>query len=217
MFLISGCYCFNGATSTPPNVRYLEGSKSSAECDDWGGKGKSFQVNGYIGFPNSHALKKDYKQRFSPSNSSDYKLKTIGQFGFRVEKYVRSFVIPYRVLGIGIDYSQGFQEVSYTLNTSKSSHNIHNHRAMLSLNHMTLVKGNFIGYLTLQGGVNQIIHRYSNELPLIEKQKIIEPIDFAYRVGYGFQYYLKGAWGLAIEGGYGDGAYFKAGLFWWFY
>ena len=54
-------------------------------------------------------------------------------------------------------------------------------------------------------------------LKLIENQKITEPIDFAYRVGYGFQYYLKGSWGFAIEGGYGDGAYVKAGLFWWFY
>lgn len=157
------------------------------------------------------------KTRLNVPNSEEYSMNSIGQFGVRVEKYIPSLITNYAVLGLGLDYSQGFHNVEYTIDGSLNSCQIQQHMAMISANHMTLVRGRVIGYLSLQGGVRQFVNKHSNELQLIEQTKTKDPMEFAYRVGYGFQYYPKGPWGISVEGGYGDAAYVRAGLFWWFH
>ena len=192
-------------------------SKPQPLCNNWGGGGRSFQLNGYYGFSTSESLKRDYIARFVHTDVTDYQLNSIGQFGIRTEKYFPSIITSHAVLGVGIDYSQGYHDLTYhTIGSQyKTDYTIQNHRTMLSLNHMTWVRGRIVGYLTLQGGISQIIKKYSIEDPIIESLKSSEPVEFAYRVGYGFQYYPAGLWGFSIEGGYGDGTYIRAGMFWW--
>lgn len=213
---LSSCYCFNRVTPTVSSVRQLKTSKPLPLCDNWGGAGRSFQLNSYYGFPSTESLKKNLKSQLSLNEANNYRMNSIGQFGVRIEKYIPSLITNYSVFGLGLDYSHGFYEANYTSALTNYTQNVKQYTTMISANHMTLVQGRFVGYLTLQGGIRQFVRKYSSELPAIEQQKIKTPVEFAYRLGYGFQYYPKGPWGVSLEGGYGDAAYIRAGLFWWF-
>lgn len=197
-------------------MRHLRVSKVRPLCESWGGDGKSFQINGYYGFPTSETLRDDYNRRLLSSDASQVSYSSNNQYGLRMEKYVPSLITSNAVLGFGLDYSLGYHQLSYSTPTSTGKHFVQNNQVMLSMNHMTLVTGRFIGYLTLQGGINQISDKHHIISPIDSYQTTKYPFDFAYRVGYGFQYYPMGLWGIAVEGGYGDGAYVRAGLFWWF-
>ncbi len=215
--LLSSCYCFNKVTPTVSSVRQLRTSKPLPLCNNWGGDGRSYQVNGYYGFLSSGILKKDLSERFNVSASEDFSMRSNGQFGVRLEKYIPSLITNHAVLGIGLDYSRGFHSINYSVYGSLNSYRVQQHTAMISINHMTWVQGRTIGYLSLQGGIRQYVSNHSNQTQFIEQTKIKDPMAFAYRVGYGFQYYPKGLWGVSVEGGYGDAAYVRAGLFWWFH
>lgn len=219
-FALTGCYCFNKTVPDVSSIRRLSTSKPSPLCDSWGGScegRRSFLLNAYYGFPIMNSMKTDYISKYVDPTATDYTLSTKGLFGVRMEKYIGTFITPYAVLGLGIDYSQAFINIQYTdLNaTYTNQYDLINHRTLLSINYMTLVNRNTIGYLTFQGGISQIKRKFSSDNTNLPNSKVLEPAKFDYRIGYGFQYYPVGPWGIAIEGGYGGGAYVKVGLFFW--
>lgn len=213
--ILTGCYCFKTIPTTS-SIRHLRTSKTSSLCDDWiGGGGRSVQVNAYYGFPST--VKNNYDKAYDIDLVENYEFSTIGQFGLRAEKYLPSFVTPFRVLGVGIDYSQAYVNLQYTnLNgTQETVCDFTHYRAMLSINHMTWVKRRLIGYLTFQGGINMVKRKSISGDPNFQFQNVFNPVNFAYRGGYGFQYYLKGPWAVSIEGGYAGGAYVRVGFLCW--
>lgn len=218
LVVLSSCYCFNEAVTIAPEPRELNRRHEGYKCIDWGGKGKSFQMNSYYGFPSSIKLRntlKNWTNTTADFTKHDYK--TTGQFGLRVEKYLPSFIVPFRVLGVGFDYAYGQHTIDLSAQGESSSFAIQNHRMMVSVNHMTFVQGSFIGYASLQSGVNKLSYIKENDMLSLEGNNQVERLDFAFRIGYGLQYYFKNSLALTLEMGYGDGAYLRAGFVWWFY
>lgn len=220
--LLGSCYCFNKTGPSESSIRHLRTSKPAPPCRlECGGgpNSRSYQLNGYYGVPKTVAVRDSYINNYTDSNTADYSLSSIGQFGIRFERYMGSFITNFPVLGLGIDYSQAYSTFNNTPinSTYGSQYNLTHHRAMLSLNHMTWVRSKMIGYLTLQGGIGLVQRNFSSDDPLLQNSKATESPTFAYRVGYGFQFYMPGPWGIALEGGYGGGAYGRVGLFWWIF
>lgn len=212
---LTGCYCFK-TTSSNSSVRNLDGTNYSVQYEPCNGNDKSVLVNAYYGFPSSE--KQEYTDRFSTQTTAHQEFSTIGVFGVRVEKYILSFKIPYKVLGLGIDYSQAYFELNQQYSGSQidTTRSFVQHRTMLSINHMTFVRSNSIGYLTFQGGLNNVKETISSNDPNFHSKEFFQPATFAYRIGYGVQYYPTGGrWGIALEAGYGGGAYGRAGIFCW--
>lgn len=213
-FLFS-CYCFHkvrGASS----VRDLTVAKSYSNCHVWGGRGKTFQFNMYYGYPPMDLNR--YRSQQIPAASETIRTKVTGQFGIRAEKYIPVYK-GFHVLGLGLDYSQNRFGMEYTLSGSsyRETSSFTEHRVMLSANFMTWVSRHWIGYVTLQGGINRTHKTITSKDSGLVTQEVSLPGTFGYRAGYGLQYYLKGPWGFALEGGYGGGAYVRLGIFAWIF
>ncbi len=215
VFAMQGCYCFYEGSAA--NVRYLSHHTYSPICE-WGNlNGRTLQFNGYYGFPKTDV--KHYSTAYLDNTTSDGRLSSFGVAGFRAEKYVTPFgIIPYTVLGLGLDYSTSALKLSYknTINNNSYSHdlNFSTNRVMLSANYITIAYGRFMNYVILQGGYNFTGRKKSTDEPGFCYKKVSGQ-TWQCRIGSGFQYYVHGAIALVFEGGYGGGCYFKTGLCCW--
>lgn len=217
-FLQSSCYCF--LESTPANVRYMNKHNYFPLCEPWAIDGYNMQANAYYGFPNIDL--NDYKDKYEPYAPAGFdRSAALGIFGFRLEKYVSPFgIIPNCILGLGLDYSFSRSDLEFKSVVSGSDYNNRlsfiNNRCLFSMNLMTMVKGNWIGYTTLQGGLLFTRPISTGNDPYFAFNKSKSSSTFNYRIGYGFQRYLNNRFALTLEGGYGGGAYFKTGFCYWF-
>ena len=211
---LSGCYCLKTYSSGVSDFERATVNKDSGLC--CGHEGRSVEVNAYYGAPFTE--KKEYVDRYSTLSSESTEFSSVGQFGLRIEKHISYLNIPYRVLGVGVDYSQTYFNIEqkYAGNQADTAHSFVQHRTVLSINHMTFIRKKSIGYLTFQGGVNNVRETIRSNSTDFQSQRMFQPATFAYRIGYGLQYYPTGGrWGIALEGGYGGGAYVRAGVFCW--
>lgn len=211
---LTGCYCVSVPSSAHP--RNLRPAQGYSICMGHGGDGKSMEATVYYGVPQMDRA--DIEARYDVPSISTIEYGNFNQFGVRGEYYVNSPLFGFKVLGLGLDYSVDRFSVRSILtgNAPDSLDRYARNRLMLSVNHMTWVRPKMIGYLIAQGGVQQTFLR-SEILSSgggVTKSKL--PLAFDYRFGYGFQFFLNGPWGINVEGGYGGGAYGKAGLFLWF-
>lgn len=185
----------------------------------FGGSKRFVQLNPYYG--SFSTVKDELESSYSTSPNSDFKFKTNGLFGLRAETHISPGFVPYKVLGIGIDYSftrinTSFSEI-VNFQTVKNNLNFDANRILLSANLYTLVtRYRLLGYISLQGGLTQISKRYLGNAVSFKFSDPLENKSFDYRIGYGFQYFLNSNLGLDIEGGYGGGAYLRTGVTIWF-
>lgn len=214
--VLAGCYCFK-PVPTESDLRTLRTSKPYSNCDGWGGDGHGIQANAYYGFPST--VKEEYINSYIDDNVDHYNFNSIGQFGIRIEKYLPSFFTNYAVFGVGLDYSEARFGLDYTLKNSANPNELDfiHRRLMLSLNHMVLVQGRFIGYITLQGGANFTSRSAVTDQPGFQFNNVYQPVNLAYRAGYGLQFYPFGPYGITVEGGFDGGAYVRAGFFCWIF
>lgn len=212
----TSCFCFQESGGYG-SVRTLNIKKTFTLCDAWSSDGHTVQLNGYCGFPSSDENR--FLKKTSIDKSLEYSFKTNGLYGFRIEKYICPPDFSYSILGIGLDLSQANLEYRYldTVNGIRNFNELifRNNRAMLSLNMMTLVKGRFIGYATIQGGLGFVSDKTEPEKSGSKSIKNLKSPVFSSRIGYGIQYYSKRLFGLTFEVGYGGGAYARAGVCYW--
>jgi hypothetical protein len=90
-------------------------------------------------------------------------------------------------------------------------------RIALSGNLFTLItRGRLLGYVSAQIGTLNYSKSYQGSNPNFEFTDPLKTGSFDYRLGYGFQFFPSSSLGVSFEGGYGRGAYLRAGLVLWF-
>lgn len=210
---LTGCYCVEPYYSK--GVKSFKETTSFSLCFSANG-GKSTSLTPYYGFLNTDeaAFSNELReQEITPTES-----KLMGTFGIRAAHWIapsRSF--PFRVLGVGADYSINSIRMNYTDPTSENlGLNRKNHRILASANVITFVQPRWLGYATFQGGVRLQRDRII-PASLPETQTTIKNAFGEYRIGYGFQFYPDMPVGISLEGGYGAGAYARAGLVFWIF
>ena len=208
---LTSCYCFHKVAGKS-SVRDLTVAKSFDLCKKCPGIGKVVSFSPYFGFPSTGPNQLGRESTIA----KPYTTNTAGTFGLRGQYWVApgSF-FPFRIIGLGVDYSYNKSNIDYT---STSVYDLRlaerkSHRILGSINVMTLVKKQWIGYTTTQLGINlqetsQIAYKYFDQ----RKSNLIE-----YRIGYGIQFYPKIPIGISLEAGYGGGAYLRASLTFWFF
>jgi len=216
--MFSGCYCFREFYNT--EVKNLEGKKyGTICCVEVKPECKPFLVNTYYGLPNTK--RNSYENTYKPESASSSDIGTFGPLGFRIEKYViPSRRFPVRILGLGLDYSYASSTLSYqrsvnnTTTTYRNELRFTDHRIMASANLILLAKRKMTGYSTLQcGALFSNRNNTGNDPDFAFKTQ--KPLALEYRAGFGLQYYLNGKFALVAEGGYGGGAYARAGFCYW--
>jgi hypothetical protein len=222
LFLFSGCYCVKIVQERVgnDNPRWLFGIKTKAISELCFGSGKSNQLNVYYGFPSDS--KNILDKTYNVDGISDYKFEDKGQYGIRIEKYIYPGFVPYAVLGVGLDYS--FSKTTSSFNSLLTNNDIidnklifNSNRIALSANLYTLVtRFGLLGYTTAQIGTVKHTKIYSGQNLDFHFTDPLTTGVFDYRLGYGFQYFPKSDLGFSIEGGYGRGAYVRAGVILWF-
>ena len=206
--LLSGCYCFNEIMGKS-SVKDLTVAKRIDLCHTQRG-GSFISLTPYYGFPSTD---KDSLQRMD-ALATNYN--STGLIGARGEAWVGlGKLFPFRILGLGFDYS--FNESKSELTNSGMftdySRTLSSNRILGSINLMTLVQSRWIGYATVQFGVDLQKSFYSKyDYASIQKKKL-----FDYRLGYGVQFYPNLPIGISLEAGYGGGGYIKAGLTFWLF
>lgn len=216
--LFSGCYCFLELDNK--EVKNLNGKKYGRICCiKVSPETKPFLANVYYGLPNTKG--NSYANTYKPESASSSNIETFGPLGLRIEKYIApSWRFPFRILGLGLDYSYASSTLTYQRSINNNSTIYHNelqfidHRLMASANLMLLVRRKMIGYSTLQcGALFSNRSNTGNDPDFAFKSK--NSPAFEYRAGFGLQYYLNGKFALVAEGGYGGGAYARAGFCYW--
>jgi len=209
--ILSSCYCFHKVTGES-SVKNLTTYRSYSICDSCPGKGKVFSLTPYFGFPSTDL------QRLQNGNSLDvlteYNSKTSNIIGVRGEYWMKpGNFFPFRIIGLGLDYSFNKSQLNSSIDnfTTQSITRQYNQRLLGCINVMTLVKRHWIGYTTLQLGVNFQKTTFSqNDFYSVRNSQL-----FAYRIGYGIQFYPNLPIGITLEAGYGAGAYVRTGLTFW--
>ncbi|MBL1281556.1 MAG: hypothetical protein COA33_014870 [Fluviicola sp.] len=208
---LTSCYCFHKVAGKS-SVRDLTVAKSFDLCKICPGRGKVVSLTPYYGYPSTDL----YQLKRESTSTSSYTLNSLGTFGLRGEYWVApGQFFPFRIIGLGIDYSYSKSSISYNYTDvyELRSTERRSHRILGSINVMTLVKKQWIGYITSQIGVNlQRTDQIAFDYFATEKNKLVD-----YRFGYGLQFYPKIPVGISIEAGYGGGAYLKAGLTFWLF
>jgi hypothetical protein len=212
---LTSCYCFHNVSGRS-SVRDLETTKSFSLCDHWAGDGKTTSATPYYGFPSTDRLEHLKLREKISGDEMSITSETFGVAGINAHHWIApGKFFPFRILGVGMDYS--YNQNKITLADPYIEPEIHyqtNQRIMMSANLMTLVKRRLIGYGTLQGG---LLHQRNSESSEILSNELGSGFkaSFAYRAGYGIQYYPSKYFGINLEAGYGGGAYVRAGLIFW--
>lgn len=169
---------------------------------------KSTSLNTYYGFSSLDRI--DLINDYTANGNNIVATNTLGLYGLRMERWVApSSKFPFRIIGLGVDYSFNQTKMTYTSGTASSNVldvNLLSHHVLGNVNVITFIRNRMIGYVTIQGGV------ISQKNSLVSQQ---QSLIFDYRLGYGIQYYLKNNFGFTLEGGYKGGAFVKTGIVFW--
>lgn len=205
---LNSCYCFHKSGVT--QLRSLASPQPFSLCESWSGDGKTILLNSYVGFlpTNKESILRNY------ASFNDIRFENGGLYGLRAEKLFGSSFLLYTA---GLDYSFATQKIFFSHTNESYMLKFNQHRLLGSLNIFTLIQKNTIGYLTFQAG-NSFQKR--SDLILTPSVQFIDPPkrnNFEYRIGYGFQFYLRSPLAITIEGGYQGGSYIKTGLSYWIF
>lgn len=208
--VLSSCFCFHKVTGRS-SVRDLETAKSFSLCHHCPGKGKSSTINPYYGFPEtdrSAFIKNEQSiSETEPIKESQF----VGQFGISANHWVApGRFFPFRILGLGLDYNYN----KFNLELTDRTYDQINHRIMADIRLMTFVSKRWIGYATIKGGLLQQSSD-TNSISMDPIPTTNKVSMFDYRIGYGLQFYPDIPVGITLEGGFGGGAYARAGIVFW--
>lgn len=216
--LISGCYCRKIVVEGSSHPRWLRNSSGDTSYVLCFGGSKNFVVTPYYGFPSS--IENELEKSYTSPSVSNFNFDTKGQVGIRGEYFVSPGFVPFRVLGLGLDYSYAKTFNSYVQSDGNDSYQhafaLRSNRIVFSANLYTLItRFGLYGYTTMQGGVNLIDKTYTGNAPSFQFTDRFQASNFEYRLGYGFQYFFAYPVGISLEGGYGGGAYIRTGISVW--
>lgn len=216
--LLSSCYCRKMVIEGSSHPRWLRNASGDTTYTLCFGGSKAFVVTPYYGFPSS--IENELEKTYSTPTVADFKFETKGQFGIRGEYFISPGFVPYRVLGLGLDYSFAKTSNSYSQTIGsdnfENAFDINSNRLVLSANLYTLItRYGLYGYTTMQGGFNFVEKQYSGNNPNFHFTDRYRSMNFEYRLGYGFQYFFAYPVGISLEGGYGGGAYIRIGISVW--
>ncbi len=202
LVLFTGCFCFLKKGNS--YVRDLDSKTGTNLCCVQPGGSSPIII--YYGFPNT-----DLKGLVKDSMEA----KTQGMYGLRLEHYIAPVKkIPYKFLGLGLDYSYAKIDISSKSKNAYKEEQIRN-RILLNANVITLVQKRIIGYVNMQGGV-ELLKKTQTGTAFFPDKKQSNSKKLNLRMGYGFQYFANSNYAFLAEGGYGAGVYAKAGMSFWF-
>lgn len=216
--LFSSCYCRKIIIEGSSHPRWLRNSSGDTSYVLCFGGSKKFVVTPYYGFPSS--IKNELEKSYRTSGVTDFNFDTKGQVGIRCEYYVSPGFVPFRVLGLGLDYSYAKTFNSFVQSDGNKNYqhtfDLRSNRIVFSANLYTLItRFGLYGYTTMQCGVNLVDKTYSGDAYSFQFKDRFQSSNFEYRVGYGFQYFFAYPVGISFEGGYGGGAYVRTGISLW--
>jgi hypothetical protein len=216
--VLTGCYCehFSSGTSS---VRFLRGNKAFTICyqppplED----GKKVLVTAYAGDPYLQQL--NFRKREGDHIPSDITYTPHGLFGLRAESFFYTGSFPGPLLGMGVDYSFNRFSADYTTLRNKlpekQEQDVKQQRLNFSINFVTWIRPRMMGYITAQPGCEWTKKKIESEFTQFNFTDKAWIGKFNYRVGYGFQFYIRPLLEFNLELGYGGGAFVKGGIGLW--
>lgn len=211
--LLNSCYCVRVTYDRVGNAhpRWLGNINVQPRYELCFGNGNANQLHLYTGFPSD--LEKKLEKEYKTPQTTNYSFENKGLFGARYEHYISPGFIPYRILGLGLDYSYSRTMLNYQENNFTNQLSFTANRIAVSMNFMTLVtQFGLIGYATGQIGLVNYSRDYSGNNPNFSFGNFPDSGGPDYRIGYGFEYFPMENFGFTLEGGYGRGAYGRAGV-----
>jgi hypothetical protein len=175
------------------------------------GDGTSNQIHFYYGQFSDQ--KNSVMKTYSDSNYLNPSYTSLGQLGFRYERFFSPGFVPYKVLALGIQGA--YQEDAFNFVNPFNQEGHINYKSLFgtfSANLYTWVtRRGFLGYLTAQIGYRFTERSISGNVPQFE---FLDPYknQWNYRIGYGFQFHVLPRLALGLEGGYGGGTYLRSGI-----